>query len=74
MKRYPMGSAALETEVVRSPLTVKSGFKFAVGAYLGWQIAQGLNMGLGRLMTKKFGTVEEIEAKIEAWGERHKPS
>lgn len=67
MKRYPQGTAA-----TKAPSLVVTGFKLAIGAYLGWNVMTGIDRGLGKSLTKKFGSPEELIGKIQAWGERQK--
>jgi hypothetical protein len=67
MKRYPFGTAA-----EKAPSLFKAGFKLAAGAYLGWNVMTGFDRALGRQLTKRFGSAEELVGKVEAWGERQK--
>jgi len=67
MKRYPLGTAA-----EKAPSLFMAGFKLAAGAYLGWNIMVGLDRGLARTLSKKFGDPDELITKITAWGERQK--
>lgn len=47
-----------------------NGFKVACGAYLGWNMMHGIDRGIGMWLTRKFGDVDTLVDKINAWGEK----
>lgn len=47
-------------------LTVKQGFKFSVGAYLGWCICEALDKTVGKRLAPKIQPlIDKLNDKIE---------
>jgi len=45
-----------------------NGFKVACGAYLGWNVMTGVDRALVTQLTRKFGSADQLIAKINKWG------
>lgn len=45
---------------------MKRGFKLGIGIYVGYQVAKAFDETATSMLIKKFGTGEEIAAKLNA--------